>query len=123
VDGDLTVSGSGFIYIAPGGSLKVYVENSSKSVISGGGVANGTGLAANFSYIGLPTNTQLTYSGSAAFIGTVNAPEAAFTVSGSAGMSGAAIVNTFTSSGGASVHYDEGLAGLSLLKLLAYREL
>ena len=115
VTGNATVSGSGFIYIAPGASLQLYVGGS-KATLSGGGIVNGTGLAANFSYHGLPANTSLTYSGSAAFIGTVNAPEAAFTLSGSAGMCGACIVNSFTSSGGASVHYDERLAAQPFLR-------
>ena len=80
-------------------------------------------MAANFSYRGLPTNTKLDYSGGSAFVGTVNAPQAAFKLSGGSGMFGACILDTFTSSGGASVHYDEGLATPGLLTLTGYREL
>ncbi|MDB6067299.1 MAG: hypothetical protein JWR26_3507 [Pedosphaera sp.] len=122
VTGNLTVSGSGFIYMAPGSSLTLIVGGTT-STISGGGVVNGTGYASNFSYIGLPTNTSLTYSGSAAFIGTVNAPEADFTISGSAGMSGAAIVNSLTDSGGSSIHYDESLGSNSIFVMNSYTEL
>jgi hypothetical protein len=107
ITGDLTVSGSGYIYIAPGASLTIYVGG--KATVSGGGVVNGTQLPANFSYFGLSSNTQLTYSGSAAFVGTINAPQADCTISGSAGAYGAAIVNSYTSSGGSGFHYDSAL--------------
>jgi hypothetical protein len=122
ITGDLTVSGSGFIYMAPGSSLTLIVGGTT-STISGGGVVNGTGLASNFSYVGLPANTSLTYSGSAAFIGTVNAPEANFTISGSAGMSGAAIVNSLNDSGGSNIHYDESLGSKSIFVMNSYTEL
>jgi hypothetical protein len=108
VTGDLTVSGSGYIWIMPGASLTLYVGGT--TTISGGGVVNGAGLASDFTYIGLSSNTSITYSGSAAFIGTVNAPQAALTISGSAGAYGAAIVKTATISGGAGFHYDQSLA-------------
>jgi len=122
VAGKITVSGSGFIYIAPGGSLNLYGGGIS-TTISGGGVANGTGYAANFSYYGMTNNITVTYSGSSSFIGTINAPHANFTLSGSAAMSGAAIVNSFNDSGGASIHYDEGLSALAPFVLTSYREL
>jgi hypothetical protein len=57
-----------------------------------------------------PWPSPTTVSGSAAFIGTVYAPEAAFTFSGASGASGSFTGNTVAISGGASVHYDEGLS-------------
>jgi hypothetical protein len=120
--GNITVSGSGYIYLAPDASLQLYGGGSS-SVISGGGVVNGTGNAANFSYYGLTNNTTLNYSGTAAFIGTVYAPQANFTLSGSGGMCGAAIVNSYVSSGGSSFHYDQALGGSSYMALTSYTEL
>jgi Tfp pilus assembly protein PilX len=122
VPGNVNVSGSAYIYLAPGASFDLYTAGST-TVLSGGGVINGTGLAKNFSYHGLPSNTSITYSGSASFIGTINAPEAAFTISGSAAMVGAAIVNTFNDSGGAAIHYDEGLGGRGQLTMTSYVEL
>jgi hypothetical protein len=121
VTGDLTVSGSGYIWVAPGASLKLYVGGA--ATISGGGVVNGTGLAANFTLVGLNSNTQITYSGSAAFIGTVNAPQADVVISGSAGFYGAAIGKTFNISGGASFHYDESLAAVAGLIVNSWIEL
>lgn len=55
--------------------------------------------------------TTMTFSGSAAFIGTVYAPEADITYSGSAAFIGSAVGNSFNDSGGAAIHYDEALVG------------
>ncbi len=108
VSGDVAISGQAYIYLAPGASLQLYVAGSS-TALSGGGVVNGTGMAASFSYYGLSGNTRVDYSGNSGFIGTIDAPQAAFTVSGTAAMCGAAIVQSFTDSGGAAIHYDQGL--------------
>jgi hypothetical protein len=121
VQGDFAVRG--YIYIAPGASLNLYV-NGSTATFTGGGIVNATGRAVNFSYYGTTNNTVIKYSGQANFIGTVNAPQADFTISGGATVSGAVIVNSYTSkSAGAALHYDETLSGPSLFKLVAYREL
>jgi hypothetical protein len=121
ITGNLTVSGSGFIQINPGASLTIYVGGT--TVISGGGVVNRTGLAQNFTYLGLSSNTSITYSGSAAFIGTFNAPQAALTISGSAGAYGAGIVKTATISGGAGFHYDSALAAGKGITVTSWAEL
>jgi Putative Ice-binding-like adhesive domain len=108
VDGDFTVSGSGYVRIIPGASLILYVGG--RATVAGGGIFNETGLASNFSYFGLPTNTQFDYSGSAPLIGTVNAPQASLTVSGGVNATGACIANSITMTGGSGLHYDENLA-------------
>jgi hypothetical protein len=126
VSGDFIVNGTGYVYIAPGASLKLYVGG--KGSISGGGVVNdstggGAGLPGNFSYYGLPTSKSLVYSGQADFVGTINAPQAAVNVSGGSSVFGAIICDTFTSSGGSGVHYDEGLGGGGLLTVTSWREI
>ena len=121
VAGDFVVLGSGYVYIAPGASLKLYVGGTAS--ISGGGVVNGTGLPANFSYFGLPSSKVMNYSGSANFVGTINAPQAAFTISGGTSVYGAVICSTFTSSGGSGVHYDQGTASKGIMVVTAWREL
>jgi len=121
ITGDLTVSGSGYIYLMPGASLKLYVAGT--ATVSGGGVVNGTGVPANFSYIGLSSNTSLTYSGSADFVGTINAPQADLTVSGGASVYGAVLVNSANISGGAGVHYDTALGGTPGLVVIGWAEL
>jgi len=108
-DGDFTLSGGSCISIAKGSSLTAYFNG--KTTLSGGGVINGTGYSTNCTFYGSPTCTTFSYSGSSGFIGTVNAPEAAYTQSGGAGFIGALIVYSFTQSGGKSLmRYDEALA-------------
>jgi hypothetical protein len=126
VSGDFIVNGTGYVYIAPGASLKLYVGGNGS--ISGGGVVNdstggGAGLPGNFSYYGLPTSTSLIYSGMADFVGTINAPQAAVNISGGSSVFGAIICDTFTCSGGSGVHYDEGLRGGGLLTVTSWREI
>src|SRR6185503_6463123 len=93
VNGNFTTLGSGFVYVAPGASLKLYVA----------GTLNVYGL-------GTATSNWI-YSGSSGFIGTVYSPHNNFTFSGSAGAFGSFSANTVTISGGASLHYDETLSG------------
>jgi hypothetical protein len=107
INGNFTTSGSGYVYIAPGASLKLYMAG--KGTVSGTGVINGTERADKLSIYGLNTCTTFYYSGGSQFIGTVYAPYAAFTFSGSAGACGAFAASTITISGGAAVHCDERL--------------
>ena len=107
VDGNFNTSSSGYVYVAPGASLKLYISGT--GAISGTGVINGSGYAKNFSVFGLPTCTAFSYSGSSAFIGTVYAPSADFSFSGSAGAFGSFTANTIKVSGGAHIAYDKGL--------------
>ncbi|TAK90080.1 MAG: hypothetical protein EPO07_20625 [Verrucomicrobia bacterium] len=121
VTGDFVVSGSGYVYIAPGASLKLYVAGTGS--ISGGGIVNGGGSPASLAYFGLPTSKTLTYNGTANFIGTINAPQADFAISGGASVFGAVIANSFTSSGGSGVHYDQAARGKAILLVTGWREL
>lgn len=118
VIGDFVVSGSGFAYLAPGASLTLYVGGT-KATISGGGVANGPGLAANFSIFCMPTVTNVAYSWSAQFIGTIYAPQAALTMAGSAAGIGAIAAKSVSLAAGMSFHYDERLRSIGLYRILA----
>jgi hypothetical protein len=109
VNGSVSLTDSSYIYIAPGASLTMYV-NGTTATISGYGVANTPGVAAQFAYYGLSSNTTFTYSGSNPLIGTIYAPHAAVTVSGPADWSGGGVANSINITGGASFHYDESLA-------------
>jgi hypothetical protein len=118
VNGNFITSGSGYVNVAPGASLKLYV--SGVFAVSGTGIVNGSGLASKLNVYGLSTATQTwAYSGTSAFIGTVYAPYANFTFSGSAGAMGSFGANSVTISGGASVHYDETLSPRQDPKYLA----
>jgi hypothetical protein len=125
VTGNLTTSGTG--YIQQGDSTQsdvnvtYYVDGDIN--VSGSSFNNQSGLAKNMNLIGVvpidPT-TQLPVgghynnfivSGTGSFIGTVDAPGYNYNISGTSNFSGAFIGNTIVISGGASVHYDEALAG------------
>ena len=125
VTGNFTVGGNaknaGYVYIEPQAHLKLYVGGAAN--ISGGGIVNGAGSPANFSYFGLPTNKILRYSGTADFVGTINAPQADFVIGGGASVYGAIICNSFTAGGGSSVHYDQGLGGGGILLVTSWKEM
>lgn len=118
--GDIKMTGSSFIYLAPGGSLQLYAGG---SVVHITAVQNATGNAANFAYIGLPSNTMITYTGNSSFIGTVYAPNADFKISGGAALCGSVMVNSFTASGGSGVHFDQALGSTDYSALTSYTEL
>ena len=80
-------------------------------------------MPANFSYYGLSSNTTLNYNGAADFVGTINAPQADFTLSGAGQMYGAIICSSFTSSGSAQIHYDQALVGNGLFLVTSWKEL
>jgi hypothetical protein len=109
----ISLSGQSFIYIAPYSSLTVYVAGSAS--ISGKGLVNGTLNATNFTYIGLPGNTSISYSGNSDFVGTIYAPEADFSMSGGGNqlvnLVGAVVANSASISGHYSFAYDEALGG------------
>ena len=81
--------------------------------ISGGSIANQSGVAANcvVNVVNPPVGTtqSVTISGSGTLIGAINAPAASFDISGAANLSGAFIGNTMNISGGAMIHYDKAL--------------
>jgi hypothetical protein len=121
VQKDFVVQGSGSVYIEPDASLKLYIGGS--AAIGGGAVVNGSGLPSNFSLYGLPTCKLINYTGTANFVGTINAPQAAFKISGSASIFGAVICDTFTSSGTTSVHYDKAAGYRGIFLVNSWREL
>jgi Tfp pilus assembly protein PilX len=112
VTGNISISGHGFIYIAPGASLSLYVGGTTTS-IAGKGLVN-SGPAKSFKYMGLPTNTSVSFSGNGTFAGVIYAPHAALTLAGTGSnpldFTGASTSSTVTMSGGFNFHYDESLA-------------
>lgn len=110
VTGNVSMSGSSQIYIAPGASLELFVGGASTSLTQ----VNTSGYAKDFTYYGLPTNTSISWSGNNEFIGTVYAPSASFSLTGGGSNNndyqGACIVNSVTMNGHFSFHFDESLA-------------
>jgi hypothetical protein len=90
------------------------------ATISGNGVVNDTGVAKNFAYYGLPSNTTINLTGNGAFYGTIYAPEANLNLKGSGQSSindftGASITLTTKMTGNFNFHYDESLIHLTTL--------
>ncbi len=125
VTGNFSIGGSahnaGYVYIEPNAKLKLYVGGAAN--ISGGGIVNGTGSPARFSYLGLPTNKTLRYSGTADFVGTINAPQADFVIGGGASVYGGIICNSFTGGGGSGVHYDKSMSSGGMFMVTSWREM
>src|SRR5262245_19429381 len=69
------------IKIQPNAHLTLYV-GSPTATIAGQGVQNESGNAVSFAYYGLPTNTELSYSGNGGLSGTLYAPQAGLSLSG-----------------------------------------
>jgi hypothetical protein len=121
VTGDFKISGTGYLLIQPGATLTLYLGGTAS--ISGGGIANGTGLPQSLSLIGLSSCASIDYSGNSSFIGTVNAPQADFTLSGGAEAYGAAICNSYTTTGNSGWHYDTSLGSGGIFVATGYTEL
>ncbi len=114
VTGKLTTSGSGYIKQLPGTHVTIWVADD--VTVSGSAFLNQTGNAANLMIYGItPTDgstNKYTVSGDATFIGVVNAPAYALTISGGGNYMGAIIAYNATISGAAGFHYDEALGRL-----------
>jgi hypothetical protein len=121
VNGNFSTSGGGGVIIAPGASLKLYIAGSAN--FTGNGIVNGSGRSRNLSIYGLKTSTSFSYSGTSAFIGTVNAPNAALSFSGSAGAFGGFIGKTANVSGGGHIAYDEDLRNVGDFILESWNEI
>ncbi|HWX19837.1 MAG TPA: hypothetical protein VN578_08015 [Candidatus Binatia bacterium] len=93
------------------GHLTIYMAGPSFS-LSGGAFANG-GNATNLTYLGMPSNTSISMSGNAQFIGTIYAPEASVTLGGGGSnpydFMGSCIANSVTMNGHFRFHFDENL--------------
>jgi hypothetical protein len=93
------------------GKLTIYMDGPT-FILTGNSVVDG-GNAANLSYYGTPNNTQIKFSGNAAFTGTIYAPEAAFTMGGGGNNTydfvGSSITKTVTMNGHFNFHFDENL--------------
>jgi Bacterial lectin len=106
VNGPFSISG-GYIYVAPGASLQIYLNGTGE--FEGGGMVNSTGPANNVIVYGMTNCTRISFSAASMFVGIVNAPEAALAVSGVSQVSGAVVANTIIMTGDTSFHFDESL--------------
>jgi hypothetical protein len=110
VTGNTSVGGgNAYIKIEPGGSVEWYAAGNVS--IGGGGVVNYPGFAKNFSMIGLPTCTSVSFTSNEKFVGTIYAPNADVTLAGNGDFMGAVVGKTITVMGTVAFHYDEALRG------------
>jgi hypothetical protein len=102
------VAGNG----APVDSKLTMFIAASSFTIGGGGSIDG-GRAANLAYYGLTNNTSITFSGNAAFTGTIYAPDAAITLNGGGSddydFVGSCIGKSIRLNGHFMFHFDEDL--------------
>lgn len=120
IDGDVTLyltgsstsmdsGGSGELRLNPGASLTIYADGnitlSSNSVLNASGTTDPSALT----IYGTSTCSSVTLSGNSALAALVNTPQANISISGSGGIYGAVISDTFTSGGNGGIHFDENL--------------
>lgn len=100
------------INILSGGSLTLYVgtKDTSNPVSASLTQVNTPGIALNFLYFGLPSNTSLTWVGNNTYVGAVYAPEADFSCGGGGSIPidycGSCVVNSVTLNGHFNFHFD-----------------
>ena len=111
ITGKLTTSGSGYIKQLPGVHATFWVEDD--VTVSGSAFDNENAYASYLTINGVTASNgstnKWTVSGDATFIGLVNAPSYALTISGGGNYMGSLIMLNATISGAAGFHYDESL--------------
>lgn len=108
VNGDIQMTGSGAIEIAPTARLEIYCSGAN-AALTANGIINRTGDPWNFTFYGAPTNTRVDLGGTSAFIGIVYAPYAELNVAGGAVIHGGTVSRSVKATGGFTLHYDECL--------------
>jgi len=107
VTGNISIAGQ--IVVEPGATLKLYAAGASSQFK----IVNAAGVASAFQYYGLPSNTQITWTGNSEFIGVVYAPNANLKLSGGGSggndFQGSMVVNAISLVGNFSFHFDEAL--------------
>jgi len=100
------------LVIKPGCYFSLYTGAPDAS-IAGNNTENSDGTADSFSFYGLPTCTNVSFSGNAKYTGTIYAPDAALNLNGGGNeiidFTGASITKTAKLNGHFSFHYDEAL--------------
>ncbi len=122
VTGATSVTGTGYIQQMPGVHVAIYSEQN--ITLSGGGIVNQTNVARNLQIYGVtPTvgSCRFTLSGTATFIGVLDAPAFDISISGSGAFIGAAIGQSATLSGTGDFHYDEDLGNLAIGPATSYQ--
>jgi hypothetical protein len=117
VSDTLNLGKGGAIYLAPGASLTLYCGAATAS-LGGQGIVNSTGLAQNFQYYGLPSNTSFGLQANASFTGFIYAPEASITLGGGGSspydFAGQVVAASMKMNGHFNIHFDQALSSETL---------
>jgi len=112
----LTMSGNDKITVALNGSIKVFCDGAACTV-SGNGVINQSGYAANFILECTPNVKTFTFNGNGEFSGVLVAPEADMAMNGGGSgdddFIGCLMMNSIRMNGHFSFHYDEALGRMN----------
>jgi hypothetical protein len=117
----VTLSGNSTLTVS--GHVTIYLT--AHSDMSGGTLANTTGLAENFTIYSsvVSAATGISIAGGSQAYFTIYAPNANVAFSGNSSMYGATVAGSFTVSGGGQIHYDQALSnGGWNVDLVAWRE-
>jgi len=115
ITSSVSLTGTGDeIRLSPVGTKVELYMSGTTFTVKGNGVVNETGLAENFLYFGMPSNTAVEFAGNGAFTGAIYAPQAEFTL-GAGGNNaidfvGASVTRSVSMNGHFNFHYDEALS-------------
>jgi len=117
VTGNSSWAGNDHIDLMAGATLKIYSAGNFKD--TGNGFLNNVNQnAANFYLFGLPTCTDVSFGGNAAYTGVIYAPQADFHLGGGGNTTydfvGASVSKTVHMNGHYRFHYDENLRRIGL---------
>jgi hypothetical protein len=121
---DVSITGHGEIYIAPGAEVVIYVTGNWDS--SGGTIINQNHTPSSFQLFSVGSTVAV--AGGSEFYGTIYAPESDVIVTGGSDFYGSIVGRTFDNGGGTKCHYDEALGrditrGITAYVIEAWTEL
>lgn len=112
ITGNVNLTGNKEIKVDNGANVKIYMSGATFKV-AGNGIVNDNGNAASLTYYGLPSNTSIQFAGNGGFVGSIYAPQAAFSLGGGGNDTkdfiGASVTKSVQMNGHFNFHYDENL--------------
>lgn len=129
ITGNVKLTGGDTIQISAGGSLELYLGNTTGAIVAadfgGGGVENASAVTTACKVYALPTCTTVRFRGNNNLVGVVYAPNSAVDLGGTPDVCGSIVAKSLDLSGNAAVHYDEalGVSNGPLFTIISWEEL